>query len=171
MRKAEEHEKENQARERRRQEKHPPLVPIAPLRPDELERTKKELFALDATCFHKALPPSPAAPLLTLHPHQAGPLAIGDIEEVVTSQGSVDCVKCPWHGRLVSLSSGEYLTRLGVCGDKSDHKVENHGVHQRTHHTVYKDGKVVIHIGVASEGGERALVSKVRIPQIVVLLV
>ena len=84
-------------------------------------------------------------------------MAIGDIEEV----GGVDCIKCPWHQRTVSIESGEYMNKTGVCPDGSDRQVVNMGAVQRTHRTSYNQGYAVIEIGAPSEGGNRAMVSKV----------
>lgn len=86
-----------------------------------------QFHVVDALCFH-----------------MGGPLGSGDIEDGPTGDS---CVKCPWHGRLISLTTGAWVeTRL------DGHVCESHGK-QRVYRTAVKDGWLWVELPNANAEG------------------
>ena len=86
-------------------------------------RHRGELYALDHHCYHAG-----------------GPLAGGDIEDLVVSKQSHPCVVCPWHKYKISLKTGEgiYWHSDPFATPRGKHKLKSRGKKQRTHE-IYED--------------------------------
>lgn len=98
-------------------------------RPLSIFRHDGALYALDHHCYHSG-----------------GPLALGDIEDLVLNQESHPCVVCPWHKYKISLKTGEgiYLHSDPFAKRKTA-KLKSKGKKQRTHKIFEdKNGRVMV---------------------------
>jgi nitrite reductase/ring-hydroxylating ferredoxin subunit len=94
------------------------------------------LYALDHHCYHSG-----------------GPLAMGDIEELVLDDDKTPCVVCPWHGYKISLKTGEGLYIQSDPRKKEGQgQVKSEGRKQRKH-TVFEggDGRVMLKINLTED--------------------
>jgi nitrite reductase/ring-hydroxylating ferredoxin subunit len=101
------------------------------------------LYALDHHCYHSG-----------------GPLAMGDIEELVLddTHGGPHlhpCVVCPWHSYKISLKTGEGLYLHSdpfSSSSKKEGQVKSRGRKQRNH-TVFEEcnGRVMVKLNLTED--------------------
>jgi nitrite reductase/ring-hydroxylating ferredoxin subunit len=99
------------------------------------------LYALDLHCYH-----------------MGGPLATGDIEELVlerpTGRGEEvhPCVVCPWHKYKISLKTGEGIYRqTDPFSATKECVIKSRGQKQRTHEVFEENGRVIVRLNLSEE--------------------
>eukprot|EP01100_Stratorugosa_tubuloviscum_P004670 TRINITY_DN2178_c1_g1_i1.p1 TRINITY_DN2178_c1_g1~~TRINITY_DN2178_c1_g1_i1.p1 ORF type:complete len:250 (-),score=99.71 TRINITY_DN2178_c1_g1_i1:129-878(-) len=89
-------------------------------------------FATDALCYHAG-----------------GPLNGGDIEELGSLNASnikQYCVRCPWHGYIISIETGESAVRSRTTGE-----ITPLGIHQRCHKVEEREDGIYVNIIPANQ--------------------
>lgn len=101
-----------------------------------------KLYALDLNCYH-----------------MGGPLAAGDIEELLVERAPGNqlevhpCVVCPWHKYKISLTTGEGIYhQVDPFSSKQECDTKSRGRKQRTRIVFEEHERVMVQLNLSNEG-------------------